>query len=62
MMQKVRGAGLFVYVWVLFREKGWKVPRKERKKEGKVGNRGTFLGKCMESTQGREKKCGEGRK
>lgn len=45
MMQKVRGAGLFVYVWVLFWEKVWKVPRKERKKEGKVGNRGTIQGK-----------------
>ena len=38
MMQKVRGAGLFVYVWVLLWENEWKVP------------------------QGREKKCGEGRK
>lgn len=54
MMQKVRGAGLFVYVWVLFREKAWKVPREERKNAGKVGNMGTFLRKAGKYPQERK--------
>ena len=32
MMQKVRGAGLFVYVWVLFRKKHGKYPGRRKKR------------------------------
>lgn len=35
MMQKVRGAGLFVYVWVLFRKMNGKYPGKREKMRGR---------------------------